>query len=237
MNTHSAGSSGRGPQFASTHWSVVLAAAAGTDPAQARASMEEICRTYWDPIYHFIRRNGHPPADAEDLTQDFFVRLIQKNALSTVDPAKGRFRSFLLGALKNFLANAWDKQQAQKRGGGLTQVPVEALETCDALIRSAEHEFDYRWAMTVLGGALEKLRARYEREGKSALFEALRGTLGGEAAPHGALGMNPGALKVAASRLRKRYRDLLREQVAQTVNSPEEVEDELRALFDALRAQ
>jgi RNA polymerase sigma factor (sigma-70 family) len=231
-------------QFASTHWSVVLAAR-GSESVSARASLEELCRTYWHPVFAHVRRLGHGLDDAKDLTQDFFVRLIHKGALASVDPAKGRFRSFLLAALKHFLANEWDKARAQKRGGGRVALPLDELlegnagcaEPLDSM--TAERAFDYRWALTVLEGTLKRLREQYERDGKASVFEGLKAALGGESKSYAelaeGLGMSVGAVKVAVSRMRQRYREMLRAEIAQTVASSDEVEDEMRALFAALR--
>jgi RNA polymerase sigma factor (sigma-70 family) len=232
-------------KFALTHWSVVLAAGS-SDSTHAREALETLCRTYWHPIYAFIRRQGHGPHDAQDLTQEFFARLLEKNSLGGVDRAKGRFRSFLLTCLKHFLANEWDKAGAQKRGAHPVLIPINVpsaesaygLEPAEKV--TAETLFERRWALTLLGEVLTRLRVEYAREGKAAAFEQLKSTLTGERrgvpyAEIGArLGMSEGAVKVAVHRLRQRYREILRQEIAHTVSGPEEVEEEIRALFSVL---
>jgi RNA polymerase sigma factor (sigma-70 family) len=231
--------------FATTHWSVVLDAGRG-DSTGARASLEKLCRTYWHPIYAFVRRQGHGPYDAQDLTQEFFARLLEKNSLGDVDPGRGRFRSFLLGALKHFLANEWDKARAQKRGGGRVLIPIDArpaesscgVEPADHL--TAEKIFDRRWALTLLDLVLQRLREEFVSDGRGQLFEQLKPTLteASRSVPYTEiatrLGMSEGAVKVAVHRLRKRYRELLRAEIAGTLASPDEAEDEIRQLFAAL---
>ncbi len=231
--------------FALTHWSVVLAAGS-SDSNHARDALETLCRTYWHPIYAFVRRQGHSPPDAQDLTQEFFARLLEKNYLGGVDRAKGRFRSFLLTCLKHFLANEWDKAGAQKRGAHPVLVPINVqsaesscgLEPAESM--TAERIFERRWALTLLEQVLARLREEYTRDGKARTFEQLKSTLSGErrSVPYaeiGArLGMSEGAVKVAVHRLRQRYRELLREEIAHTVSRPDQVEDEIRALFAAL---
>lgn len=235
-----------GPNFALTRWSVVLAAAAQSDSTHARDSLEKLCQTYWPAIYAFVRREGHTPHDAQDLTQEFFARLLEKNYLADVDRGKGRFRSFLLASLKHFLANEWDKAQAQKRGGGKVFVPIDpqsaetkfGIDPADP--RSAERIFDRQWAVTLLDQVLQRLRQEFVVEGKTELFDQLKPTLTeasrtvsyAEIAVR--LEMSEGAVKVAVHRLRQRYRDLIRAEIAETVASPAEVEDELRNLFAAL---
>jgi len=232
-------------EFATTHWSVVLTAGR-RDSMQARDALARLCRTYWYPLYAYVRRQGHSPHDAQDLTQEFFARLLAKNYLGDVDRSKGRFRSFLLASLKHFLANEWDKAKARKRGGGQTFVPLEAdtaetrysLEPIDAL--SADKIFERRWALTLLEQALARLREEHVATGKVALFDLLKDCLTGEShsLPYSELGsrvgMGEGAVKVAVHRLRQRYRALLREEIANTVGSEKEVEEELRYLFAVL---
>jgi RNA polymerase sigma factor (sigma-70 family) len=234
-----------GANFAVTRWSVVLAAGS-SDSNNARDALETLCRTYWRPIYAFVRRQGHKPPDAQDLTQEFFARLLQKNYLGAVDRAKGRFRSFLLVCLKNFLANEWDKAGAQKRGAHPILIPIEAQSaetSCGfepAENATADKIFERRWALTLLEQVLARLRAEYTREGNTRAFEELKSALKGErrSVPYseiaGRLGMSEGAVKVAVHRLRQRYRELLREEIAHTVSGPEQVEEEIRALFAAL---
>jgi len=231
--------------FTPTHWSVVVAAGRN-DTARARDALARLCQTYWHPLYAYVRRVGNSPHDAQDLTQEFFARLLGKNYLADVDRAKGRFRSFLLASLKHFLANEWDKSQAQKRGGGQILIPIDAAAfetTCgfqpaDSL--TAEKIFDRRWALTLLDQVLRRLRAEHVRDGREKLFEQLKPTLT-EASRTVAyaeiaarLDTTEGAVKVAVHRLRQRYRELLRAEIAETVATPGEVEEEIRNLFAAL---
>ena len=231
--------------FATTHWSVVLTAQR-SDSTRAQAALSNLCRTYWYPLYVFVRRQGQNPHDAQDLTQEFFARLLAKNYLAEVVRGRGRFRSFLLTACKHFLANEWDRARAAKRGGGRTTISLNQtdaegryqLEPPDTA--TAEKIFDRRWATTLLDQVLNRLREEYVHAEKLALYEALKGclTVESRAAPFGQLAaqldMSEGAVKVAAHRLRQRYRAVLREEIAQTVSSPAEVEEELRHLFAAL---
>lgn len=231
--------------FTPTHWSVVLAAGS-SDSTHARDALEKLCRNYWFPIYAFVRRQGHAAHDAQDLTQEFFARLLERNYLADIDRSKGRFRSFLLASLKHFLANEWDKAKAQKRGGGKILIPIDVrdaetshgFEPADNL--TAEKVFERRWALALLEHVLKNLRAEYVRDGKGKLFEQLKPTLTeasrtvryGEIAVQ--LGTTEGAIKVAVHRLRQRYREVLRAEIAQTVSDAAEVEDEIRNLFAAL---
>jgi len=231
--------------FCPTHWTVVLAVA-GADSVAARDALEKLCRAYWPPIYAFIRRQGHNPHDAQDLTQGFFARLLEKNSFAEADRAKGRFRSFLLGALKHFLANEWDKANALKRGGGQTLIPIDVASvetTCGfepADHATADKAFERRWALTLLDQVLRRLRQEYSDSGKEKMFEQLKQTLteASRSVPYAEiaarLDTTEGAVKVAVHRLRQRYRELLRAEIASTVASPAEVEDELRNLFAAL---
>jgi len=248
MQSSSASSeSGGGPSsnFALTRWTVVLAAGR-SESTHARDALEELCRTYWPPIYAFIRRDGHRPEDAQDLAQEFFARLLEKNFLESVNPAKGRFRSFLLAALKHFLANEWDKAKAQKRGGGRQALSIDGsyAETAygfePAENMSPDKAYERHWALTLLERVLRRLREEYVAEGKTSQFEALKTALTGDrgSVPYAELAKNlqtsEGAIKVAVYRLRQRYRQLLRQEIAETVATPDEVEDEIRALFGAL---
>jgi RNA polymerase sigma-70 factor (ECF subfamily) len=231
-------------RFATTHWSLIVAARGG-EAAQARAALADLCRAYWYPLYAYIRRQGHAADEAQDLTQEFFARLLEKDFLATLDPGKGKFRSFLLTACKHFLVNERERAHAQKRGGGR---PLVSLDFGDAEARygrepghslTAERLFERRWALDLLNQVLARLRGEYEATGKGRLFECLKGRLTGDAgAPHARaaaeLGLSEGAVKVAVHRLRKRYRELLREEIAHTVDDPGQVEDEIRALFAAL---
>jgi RNA polymerase sigma-70 factor (ECF subfamily) len=229
--------------FATTHWSLILAAR-GSSP-EARAALEELCRRYWYPLYAYIRRRGHTADAAQDLTQELFARLLERDDLAALDPARGRFRAFLLTACRHFLANEHDRARTLKRGGGRR---ILALDLGDADRRYAaepgheqtpERLFERRWALTLLDQVLRVLRQRYEAAGQADLFERLKGTLtgaadGAYAEAAAALGMTEGAVKVAAHRLRQRYRALLRDEIAQTVADPDEVDDEVRTLFQAL---
>jgi RNA polymerase sigma-70 factor (ECF subfamily) len=244
MTTTHQGHAGGRAGFEATRWSIILAAGRD-DPAQA-AALDRLCRTYWYPLYAFVRRQGRSPEDAQDLTQAFLARLIAKRDLAGVDRAKGRFRSFLLAAMKHFLANERDKARALKRGGGAHVTSLDAGDAETRYLRepadpvTPERVFERRWALTLLDEVLRRLRAEYEVRGQGALFEALKDTLagGGGADGHAAaahrLGMTEGAVKVAAHRLRRRYRDLLRAEIAATVDAPGEVDDELRHLFAVL---
>lgn len=230
--------------FVTTHWSVVLTAGRN-DTTRARAALENLCQTYWHPLYAYVRRRGYSSEDAQDLTQAFFARLLERNAVAAVAPEKGRFRSFLLASLNHFLSDEWDKARAQKRGGGkvisldlqsaetrLGEIPVENF--------TPEKAFEHRWAITLLEQVYQRLGEEYRAQGKGALFDALRTTLAGasDAAPYAELArqldLTEGAVKVAVHRLRQRYRGLLRDTIADTVSTPDEVEDELRYLFRTL---
>jgi len=228
-------------QFLPTRWTVVLTAGR-QDTSRAREALSQLCQTYWYPLYAYARRRGHSPADAEDLTQAFFARLLARDSLRDVDRGKGKFRSFLLASLKHFLADEWDKSRAQKRGGGEPVVPLDA-ETRYA--REPAHEltpdklYDRQWAMTLLDQVLARLSAEYSAEARTKQFETLKVflTAGKGAIPYSEAakqaGMSEGAAKVAVHRMRKRYRELLRDEIAQTVSDPAQVEEEIRALFAA----
>ena len=230
--------------FVTTHWSVVLTAGR-SDTTRARAALENLCQAYWHPLYAYVRRRGYSPEDPQDLTQEFFARLLERNAVATVAPEKGRFRSFLLASLNHFLADEWDKARAQKRGGGkVISLDLQSAETRLGEI-PAEHftpekAFEHRWAITLLEQVYQHLGKEYREQGKAALFATLRVTLAGksDAAPYAELArqleMSEGAIKVAVHRLRQRYRALLRDTIADTVSGPDEVEDELRYLFRTL---
>jgi RNA polymerase sigma-70 factor (ECF subfamily) len=231
--------------FVTTHWSVVLAAGRG-DSTRARDALAELCRSYWYPLYAYTRRRGCSPHDAQDLTQEFFARLLERQDLAQVSPERGRFRSFLLASLNHFLANEWDKARAAKRGGGQ---PLLRLDGASAEGRYAlepagddtpETLFDRQWALTLLERVLARLREEFGAAGKTRLFDRLKDSMAGERGDAGyaqaaaELGMTEGNVKVAVHRLRKRYRERLREEIAQTVVSPAEVEEEIRHLFTAL---
>ena len=232
----------RNDRFATTHWSMVVRAGAARSP-EANQSLATLCENYWFPLYAFVRRAGHSAEDAQDLTQEFFVRLLDKHFLAAADSKKGRFRTFLITAVKRFLANEYDRVQAKKRGGGQRILPLESLEDryrqepTDTL--TPERIFEQQWALTLLDHVLVRLQAEMTADGKAALFEALKGHLTGSqtigyATTAAGLGMTEGAVKVAAHRLRRRYRELLREEIAQTVAIPDEIEEEIRYLFTCL---
>jgi RNA polymerase sigma factor (sigma-70 family) len=232
--------------FLPTRWSLVVAAAAHPHPdSRARQALAELAQAYWYPLYAYIRRQGHTPADSEDLTQAFFAEFIEKHVLTSADPAKGRFRAFLLACLNHFLSHQRDKARAQKRGGGRRLLSLEAAESryaregalADSL--SPERLYERRWALAVLERVLAHLEADYRETGQSALFAALKPTLTASAAPHHAeiaaqLAMTPAAVKVAAHRLRRRYRAILQDEISQTVATPEEVAEEIAYLLQCL---
>jgi RNA polymerase sigma-70 factor (ECF subfamily) len=231
--------------FRTTHWSVVLLAGQGEERRAAEA-LEQLSQTYWYPLYAYVRGLGHSVEEAQDLTQEFFARLLARNTISRADPQRGRFRSFLLGSLKHFLAHEWDKGRAQKRGGHIrfTRLELDTAETrCRQPVAPGEtpdQAYDRQWALSLLDLVLGRLRAEYASVGREDLFTGLKETLTGGRSeiPYlelaGRLAMSAGAVKVAAHRLRRRYRELLREEIAHTVAGPEEVEEELRLLFAAL---
>ncbi len=233
-------------QFGQTHWSVVLSAAGRQNPSQAAESLEKLCRVYWFPLYRYIRHQGESPQDAQDLTQEFFARLLEKNFLGSVDESKGRFRSFLLASLKHFLSNQRDRAGAQKRGGGQIHLPLDFSDAesrvgCQpADEQTPEKAFEKRWALTLLDQTLGRLRREYSERGKEALFEQLKTTLtegrGGVAYADlsARLRISQAAVKMAVLRLRQRYREVLRLEIAETVAEESEVEAELREVFRAL---
>ncbi len=231
--------------FATTHWTAVLAAGHGDSP-QADVALEELCRTYWYPLYAYVRRHGHSREDAEDLTQGFFARLLEKNYLEGVTSDGGKFRSFLLVALKRFLANEWDRANRQKRGGGV--LPL-SLDWQDAETRyqiapadnlSPDKLYDRAWAVVVLERVITRLRDENGADGKAGLYEQLKPFLmmGKSEIPYAqaaaALKMTEGGVRVVVHRLRRRYRELLREEIAQTLANPAQADEEMQALFSAL---
>lgn len=231
--------------FASTQWSLVLLAGSSTNSADSHSALERLCRAYWHPIYAYIRRQGYSAEEAADLTQDFFSALLANHSLARVHPAKGRFRSFLIACLKNHLANAWDRAQCLKRGGGSTVFSLDqqdaertlALEQADPL--TPEKVFDRRWAETLLALALDRVREECDGVDKARRFDVLKEFLiqgrGGASFEQAAatLGLSVSAVKAQVHRLRERFRDHLRREIAQTVNSPAEVDQEIRELFNA----
>ncbi|MBI2929871.1 MAG: sigma-70 family RNA polymerase sigma factor [Verrucomicrobia bacterium] len=244
--THPGSPPGPGWEFATTHWSVVLAAG---DPAAPRATeaLEQLCRAYWYPLYAYVRRAGHSVEDAQDLTQQFFARLLEKNYFALANRERGRFRSFLLTSLKNFLANEYHRETRLKRGGGQALV---WLDSADAEQRFASEPIDadtpetlyeQRWALTLLEAALSRLREEYTASGRGPLFDLLKPYVWGEknAATYSEiaaqLDLTEEAVKKAVQRMRQRFRDLLRAEIAQTVTTVGEVEEELRHLIQVLR--
>ena len=235
----------RSPIFVTTHWSVVLTAG-GSDTTGARDALAKLCQTYWYPLYAYVRRRNFSPPDAEDLTQEFFARFLEHHWVGNADREKGRFRTFLLSAMNHFLANEWDKARAQKRGGGVPLVPLQFDTAETRYVRepadnvTPEQHFERRWAMTLLEEVVNRLRAEYERDGKAELFAELNPCLVGDRTTQpyeelaGKLGVSEGAVKSAVHRLRQRYRQLLREEIAHTVAGPSEVEGELRHLIAVL---
>jgi DNA-directed RNA polymerase specialized sigma24 family protein len=230
--------------FVTTHWSVVLSAREQDSP-QSSAALEILCRAYWYPLYVWLRRKGQPPHDAQDLTQGFFARLLQKDYLRAAAREKGRFRTFLLVALKRFLANEWDRQHAQKRGGFAPVISIdqEFAESRFAADPSPNVQpdvlFDRQWALTLLDRTMSQLREEYVASGRAKLFEHLQTCLVRDESslPHAEvaarLKLTEPAVKMAVHRLRARYREILRAEIAHTVSSPEEVEEEVRHLFSA----
>lgn len=231
--------------FLTTRWSVVLAARSDATAASAEA-LEFLCRAYWQPLYAYARRRGNAPADAEDLTQGFFAKLLEKEWLAAVEQERGRFRQFLLMAFKRFLANEHDHVQRQKRGGGQAAVPLDTV-LGERLYREetppsapADEVYDRRWALTLLDQTLSRLKGEFQKMGRERDFEVLKPQLtaarGGLAygAIAEALGASEGAARVAVHRLRKRFREVFREEIAQTVGSAEELEEELRHLVGVL---
>jgi RNA polymerase sigma factor (sigma-70 family) len=232
-------------QFTTTRWSVVLAAGGATS-SQVEVALAELCRTYWYPLYAFIRRKGYRPHDAQDLTQAFFARLLEKNYVAQADRERGRFRTYLLAALTHFLADEWDKTQRHKRGGGREIISFDGasaeeryrLEPADQL--DAAKLYERRWVTTLFDKVLARLEQEFRESGKDRLFERLKSSLlaedtGSSYAELGAqLGLKEDAVKQTVHRMRRRYRELFREEIAQTVAGPREVEDELQHLFAVL---
>jgi len=226
---------------------MVLHAGRQSSPQSARA-LAELCQAYWYPLYAWVRRQGHSREDAEDLTQGFFARFLEKNYLAGLDAGRGKFRAFLLASLKHFLANEWDKSQRLKRGGGVTHLSLD-WQSADERFHldppdpsSPDKAFDREWALALLERVIIRLREECAAAGKAELFEQTKGFLmaGETAIPYAQagreLGMDEGAVRVAVHRLRKRYRELLRDEIAQTLADPSQVAEELRSLQLALSA-
>ncbi len=234
----------RSAQFATTCWTMVIAAGQEDSPA-ARRAMEFLYQGYWSPLYFYLRRRGHDKSEAEDLVQGFFAHLLEKQGLQMVQPHQHKFRSFLLASLKNFTVDEWRRSRRERSGGGRHTLPLEfeqaesrySLEPADRL--SADRLFDRSWAMTIIQRALERIRCEYADEGKGELFEqlndhvTLQPSVGFYRQCAEDLGMSEGAVKVAAHRLRRRLRELIRGEIAETVTTSEQVEEEIRDLFAA----
>jgi DNA-directed RNA polymerase specialized sigma24 family protein len=244
MNSTQSTSPASNDVFATTHWTVVLAAGKRHTP-QSDGALELLCKTYWFPLYAYVRRRGHSKQDAEDSVQAFFARFLAKNYLDGLSAERGRFRAFLLASLKNFLANEWKASQRLKRGGGETNLSLD-WETADTKFQvaatsepSPDKAFDREWAVALLAKVIERLQSESVADGKGRLFEHLKVFLAagkGESAHAdvaAALGMEEGAVRVAVHRLRKRYRALLRDEIANTLSDPAMVDEEMRALFGA----
>jgi RNA polymerase sigma factor (sigma-70 family) len=239
-------------RFATTHWSVVLRANSARNDQAGNDALTKLCRTYWRPIFAFICRRGYPPSDAQDLTQDFFVIVLEGNFLKLADPSRGRFRSLLLKSLQNFLADAAKKRRAEKRGGKfdfvswddwMAQAPSQLLIPYRIVENlSPEKIFDMRWAATIVERALLQLREECEARGQRRLFDVISGYLTAECADisYAAIGqtlsVTEAQVKRLLHRMRQRYRDLLRDEVAQTVESPDDIDEEIRYLCAALCA-
>jgi len=234
----------RGDIFATTHWTVVLAAGQSASP-DAGVALEELCRTYWYPLYAYVRRQGHTREDAEDLTQAFFATLLAKNYLAGLSSDRGRFRAFLLAALKHFLANEWDRANRQKRGGGVPHLSLDyqaadtryVVDPADHL--SPDKLYDRAWAMTLLEKVVARLRAESTAAGRAGQFEQLKFFLmvDSQNIPYAdtaaALLLSEGAVRVAVHRLRRRYRELLQLEIVQTLADPAQAGEEMRALLGA----
>ena len=252
MKTETAATPASANQFATTHWSVVLGANPARRKQQGSVALTQLCQTYWRPIFAFICRRGYPVSDAQDLTQDFFVMVLEGNLLKLADPSRGRFRSLLLKSLKNFLLDAAEKRQAEKRGGKINfvswddwmaeapsqlSIPVRTLESL-----SPESIFDLRWAATVVERALRRLREECESRGRRRLFDLINGYLIADRADISysniaqKLGVAEPEVKRLLHRMRQRYRDLLRDEVAQTVERSGDVDEEIRYLCVVLAA-
>jgi RNA polymerase sigma factor (sigma-70 family) len=230
--------------FPNTRWSVVVAARQQPSPESAEA-LENLCRAYWYPLYAYVRRCGHSPHDAQDLTQEFFRRLLEKRWLDSADREKGRLRTFLIVALKKFMSKEWRRASAQRRGGGDAHAPfdtafAETRFAADSHSLAPDETFDQQWALTLLELTVNRLRAEFNAAGKPGEFEALKSCLMAErggidyADVAKRLGVNEGAARVAVHRFRKRFREVYREELAQTLSESEDLNEELRHLAQAL---
>jgi len=241
------GAQGRRAEFPATHWTVVLAAGDSAGPGMAEA-LEELCRAYWPPVYAFVRRQGHGPDDALDLTQSFFARFLERKQVKLADPDRGRFRSFLLSSLKSFLANDWARAQAEKRGGGRSFLSLDEQREAETHFlaepaepsASPDQAFEKRWALTLLDQVLSRLRDESAATGGQEHFDALKVFMWGDQTAvsqvetAAKLGVTPNALGVSVHRLRRRYGELLREALARTVVGENEIDAELRHLIEVI---
>jgi RNA polymerase sigma-70 factor (ECF subfamily) len=230
--------------FSTTNWSLVVCA--GAKGTSARSALETLCRRYWFPLYAFVRREGYTEHDAQDLTQAFFAQFLAKDYFHGIDRSRGKFRSFLLACMRHFLANARDFTRAAKRGGGRISLPLDFSYAEDRYLRepighwTPEKLYDRRWALEILHAVVERLESEWAEESRREFFLAVRDFVGGgePTRTYAEIGtqfaMTAGAVKTAVYRLRRRYRELLREEIAHTVSDPAEVDDELRQLFTAL---
>jgi RNA polymerase sigma-70 factor (ECF subfamily) len=235
-------------RFHTTSWSLVLSAA-DKPTADSREALARLCEIYWNPVYGFIRRSGYDADDARDLTQGFFALLIEKNYLQAADRQRGRFRSFLLTAVKHFLANEWDRENAIKRGGGLIRVPLDSAsaetwyEAVTADTVTPEILFERRWAVSLLEQVMARLRADYAKSGKTDQFERLSTLINRDeddpryAEAAAAAGTSAGALRMAVNRLGRKYREMLRSEIRETVSTDEEIDDEIRFLLSILEGK
>jgi RNA polymerase sigma factor (sigma-70 family) len=241
------GGRGKGSEFTTTHWSVVITAGQEDSPG-GTAALERLCQSYWYPLYVFVRRQGHQPPDAQDLTQEFFARFLARNYVSLADRSRGKFRSFLLTSLQHFLVNEWAKARTAKRGGTQKVISWDEQEAENRYLTESPDQlapdkiFEKRWATSLLERVLARLRSEFSTPEKRKLFEALKQSLWGEKSLDSyqeigiQLGMTEGAVKVAVHRLRQRYRELLRAEVAETVATDAEVDEELRYLISVIRS-
>jgi DNA-directed RNA polymerase specialized sigma24 family protein len=232
-------------QFQTTRWSMVISARDG-DATEAREALGALCATYWYPLYAFVRRKGHDGDVAQDLVQGFFTRLLEKGDLAAVERSKGKFRSFLMAACTHYLANQMNHNRAQIRGGGRSRISIDRLEAEGRYTREPAHAltadrlFERQWALALLENVLNALAAEMTEAGKAQLFEALRPALlgGAERTPYSAiaaaLDLTENAARAAAHRIRRRYRELMREEVARTLSDPADLDEEIRSLFAAL---
>ncbi|HEX3624589.1 MAG TPA: sigma-70 family RNA polymerase sigma factor [Verrucomicrobiae bacterium] len=240
-----ADAAGRQPVFATTHWSVVLRAGQA-DTTRAQDALSRLCTTYWYPLYAYVRRRGHSAHDAQDLTQAFFAQLLERQSFVHADPNRGRFRSFLLTVMNHFLVNEWTRAHAQKRGGGASLLPLQ-FETAETrFVRepadntTPEQIYERRWAMALLAEVVRRLADEYKEDGRAELFAELNPCLVGERAAQpyaelaAKLGVSENTVKSSVHRMRQRYRQLLRDEIANTVEEPSEVDEELRHLFHIL---